>query len=140
MLDPHRNDAALRRLGLVELRQLDVLGPTRDDERIAARKLLTLRGDLHAREGEPTLAHRDFTAAVELPPVDDADDREVRRRLHVRLVHLLLAASPPAALDHASKALALGDSPELTREQLLDLPGVAARIGDDPRWRELLKP
>jgi hypothetical protein len=140
VLEPHRNDAALRRLGLVELRQLDVLGPTRDVERIAARKLLALRGDLHAREGDPTMARREFTAAVELPPVDDADDREVRRRLHVRLVDLLLPASPAAALDHASQALALGDSPELTREQLLDLPGVAARLGDDPRWRALLKP
>ena len=139
VMRPHRKDAELRRHALVQLRFLDLLPPGTPAERAAARALLAIRGDLHRRQGDPARARHDLEAAAALPPGDDPEDRELCRQLHLQLVDLLVSDDPHAALAHAAAALQLDETPELTREHLLDRPAVAALAASDPPWRALLR-
>ena len=140
VMGPHRTDAELRRRALVQLQFLDGLLPGTPAERVAARSLLALRGDLHRRQGDRARARRDLEAAAALPPGTTPGDLDLRCRLHLQLVDLLVLDDPPAALAHAAAALQLDETPELTREHLLDLPAVAVLAVSEPPWRALLRP
>ena len=134
----HVDDPALQRELLASLDGIETVAPGAADRR-ALGTLLLARARIHQRLGRHAHARRDHEAALAaFGDTPDPPGEPLRAAIHLTLAAMLVDDDPDAALEHAARAVACDEAPELAQDRLRREPRITARAAVDPGWARVL--